>query len=312
MGDAEALSRRVWPVDVLHLVFFALLLATTLACFARVPHAAWWVAFDVAGVLLLLAVQLASARSTPRGAALLRLAHGVLVVPLVFTQVGILIHAVRAADYAPALERLDRVLFFGHNPLEALERWSHPAVTELMQWLYTSYLLLPPGIVALLAWKAGGAVMSRSLFVLLGVMYLSYVGYFLVPAAGPNIHNNLGPWRPVDIEVLPLYRFSSDLPGVSATDGLRTWMFEVELTKKDCFPSGHVAVAIVCWILARRVDRRFAPLFGILAAGVTISTVYLRYHYVVDVAAGALLAWFALTGWARLHDRLERSYTGPS
>ena len=150
-------------------------------------------------------------------------------------------------------------------------------------------------------------MISRSLFALLGVMYLSYVGYFLVPASGPNIHNNLGPLGPVDFPIMPLYRFESALPGTWLTAPLREWMFLAELTKKDCFPSGHVAVAVVCWVLARRIDRRFGFAFALLAAGVTLSTVYLRYHYVVDVIAGVLLAWFALTAWLKLHDAIARS-----
>ena len=91
-------------------------------------------------------------------------------------------------------------------------------------------------------------------------------------------------------------------------------MFAVELTKKDCFPSGHVAVAIVCWILARRIHRPLGFVFGVVAAGVILSTVYLRYHYVVDVIAGALLAAFALTGWLRAPRPAERtgSCRGPS
>jgi membrane-associated phospholipid phosphatase len=301
---AAAARRRIWPVDLLHYAFLALLLAATLAGLGRVRNAPWWVAFDLGAAAALVLVEVASGRASARAAAVLRLVHGVLVVPLVFTQVGILIQALRPVDYAAMLERLDRALFFGTNPLEALERWSHPVLTEVMQWAYTSYLLLPIGIVLLMAWKGAGAVISRSMFSLLGAMYLSYLGYFLVPASGPNIHNNLGPVGAVDMEILPLYTFESPLPGVWLTAPLREWMFVVELTKKDCFPSGHVAVALVCWLLARRIDRRFGFVFGLLAAGVTVSTVYLRYHYVVDVLAGVLLAWFSVTGWLRLHDRL--------
>jgi membrane-associated phospholipid phosphatase len=44
---------------------------------------------------------------------------------------------------------------------------------------------------------------------------------------------------------------------------------------------------------------------------VTLSTVYLRYHYVVDVVAGVLLAWFSVTGWMRLHDRLAEAPARP-
>jgi membrane-associated phospholipid phosphatase len=298
--------RRIWPVDLLHYAFFALLLGVTLFGWGRIRNVGWWVAFDLGAAALLVLVELASGAGSPRRAAVLRLVHGVLVVPLVFTQVGILIQAVRTADHAAALERLDRALFLGANPLEALERIIHPLLTELMQWAYTSYLLLPIGLVLLLAWKGRGSVVSRSLFALLGAMYLSYIGYFVVPASGPNIHNNLGPVCPVEFPCLPLYRFESALPGTWLTAPLREWMFLAEITKKDCFPSGHVAVAIVCWVLARRIDRRFGLVFGVLAAGVTLSTVYLRYHYVVDVIAGVLLAWFSVTGWLRVHDRLAR------
>jgi membrane-associated phospholipid phosphatase len=298
--------RKVWPVDLLHYVFFALLLGVTLVGFGKVRLAAWWIAFDLGAAAALALVELASGRASERAAALLRLVHGVLVVPLVFTQVGILIHAVRGADYAATLERIDRALFLGMNPLEALERWSRPIVTEVMQWAYTSYLLLPIGLVVLMAWKGTGREVSRSLFGLLGSMYLSYVGYFMVPASGPNLHNNLGPLCPVDLELLPLYRFESALPGVWLTGPLREWMFLAEITKQDCFPSGHVAVAVVCWVLARRIDRRFGFVFALFAVGVVLSTVYLRYHYVVDVIAGLLLAWFSVTAWLRLHDRLER------
>jgi membrane-associated phospholipid phosphatase len=296
-------GRAIWPVDLLHLAIFGLLLGVTASFATRIPHAGLWIAFDVLGVATLLLVQRSSRASTARRAALLRLVHGAVVIPLIFTQVGIVVTHVRGVDYAPVLERLDRFLFFGTNPLEALEQWTHPVLTEIMQWAYTSYLLLPIGIVLLLAWKGNPDGISRSLFALVGVMYLSYLGYFLVPAAGPNIHSNLGPPGPVAIEVLRLYEFTTDLPSAWVGGPLRTWMFGVELTKKDCFPSGHVAVAVVCWVLARRVDRRFAPPFAILAVGVTLSTVYLRYHYVVDVIAGVLLAWFALTGWLRVHDR---------
>ena len=136
-----------------------------------------------------------------------------------------------------------------------------------MQWAYTSYLLLPIGLVVLLAWKADGGNIPRALFALLGVMYLSYIGYFLVPASGPNIHNDLARPGACPIESLGLYRFTDDLPGVWLTEPLRRWMFEVELTKKDCFPSGHVAVAIVCWILARRIHRPLGFVFGVGRGG---------------------------------------------
>jgi membrane-associated phospholipid phosphatase len=296
-----------WPVDWLNYAMLLAMAALTLAWFEEVPHAVWWLLFDFAAIAAVALIGWKVGRGAQKAAALTRLAHGIVVVPLVFTEVGVLIAASRPVDHAATLEKLDRVLFFGVNPIEALERVSAPWLTEVMQWFYTSYLLIPIGIVLLLVLRAGRELVSRSLFALLGVMYLSYVGYYVVPAAGPNIHSNIGPPGPVAIPVERLYTFETDLPGLWLAAPLRDWMFQVELTKKDCFPSGHVAVAIVCWILARRVDRRFGGLFLTLAVGVTVSTVYLRYHYVVDVLAGVLLACFCVTVLPRLHDRLAPS-----
>ena len=42
-----------------------------------------------------------------------------------------------------------------------------------------------------------------------------------------------------------------------------------------------------------------------LGVGVILSTVYLRYHYVVDVVLGLALALFAVTLLERLHRRFE-------
>jgi membrane-associated phospholipid phosphatase len=307
MSTQIVLPPRVWPIDRLTAGFFLLVAAATVYGFSRIEGAAGFLLVDLAVLGSAAILVLRTPRMTPRAAALWRLGHGCVAVPLVFTQTGFLVKGIRGAEYAPVLERLDRLLCFG-NPLEALERWSTPWLTEFMQWAYTAYLFLPPATVVLLALRATPERVSRSCFALLGVMYWSYLGYFLVPASGPNLHNNFGPIASVadayPYPLLPeLYTFQTDLPGVWLARELRAWMFGLEATKQDCFPSGHTAVAVVCWLLVRPLGRRLGFWFGFLAAAITVSTVYLRYHYVVDVAAGVILAWFAAGPFLKLHDR---------
>ncbi len=65
----------------------------------------------------------------------------------------------------------------------------------------------------------------------------------------------------------------------------------LEHNKTDAFPSGHTAVALVSLFYAGKFRERV--LFGILVpcvAALIVSTVYLRYHYVIDVIAGIALA----------------------
>jgi membrane-associated phospholipid phosphatase len=300
---------RVWPVDYLTFAFYALAALATLLARGSMAYADAFLAADVAIVAAAAAIARFAPPNRPRVGAVLRLVHGCVATPVVFTQTGYFVRDMRGVDYAALLERVDRALFFGVNPLEAIEAAASPMATLVMQLAYTSYLALPPLAVSALAWRASPRTISSSCFALLGTMFLSYLGYVAVPASGPNLHNNFGPIADVsEAYRLPLqrdlYTFQTNLPGPPPTEALRRWMFDVEKTKQDCFPSGHVAVAFVCWALARRADRRLGPWFFGAAVAVALSTVYLRYHYVADVIAGVALAWFALRPWSSLHDVL--------
>jgi membrane-associated phospholipid phosphatase len=76
----------------------------------------------------------------------------------------------------------------------------------------------------------------------------------------------------------------------------------------DAFPSLHCAVSF--YLLMS--DRRFKPwrfrVYLLPAIGLWISTIYLRYHYVVDVAAGFALA-FACLAVARWQMKREVAKT---
>lgn len=298
-------GNSLWPADWLHIGFFSLQFVLTLIYRDGLSGAGLWLAFDVTAVVTLILLVKKFALVSLGRQIWVRLFHGFLVVPLVFTQVGLLIFAMDAPDYAPELEAIDRQIFFGRNPLEALEAWSHPILTELLQWAYTAYIILPPVTGLILHFRRDRLFAARSLFSILLVFYVSYIGYYLVPAAGPNIHNNFGPIAPCGIEPMPLYTFQTELPGVFLWTELRQWMFDVELTKKDCFPSGHVAIAVLCAILVIRVRRGLGLAMAWLSAAIIFSTVYLRYHYVIDIVAGVALAFLADIGGRRLHRRFE-------
>jgi membrane-associated phospholipid phosphatase len=93
---------------------------------------------------------------------------------------------------------------------------------------------------------------------------------------------------------------------------------ELEHTKFDVFPSGHTMIAVVVLIVsfqrARDTFRWFLPVATLLI----ISTVYCRYHYVVDVIAGALFSFVAVPLGDRLYDRwpwaraAERALNSPA
>ncbi len=82
----------------------------------------------------------------------------------------------------------------------------------------------------------------------------------------------------------------------------------LENTKTDAFPSGHTAVVLTTLYYAwkSREKKLFAVLFPVVAA-LIFSTVYLRYHYVIDVIAGVLLAAFTIRLAPKFYASLSKS-----
>jgi membrane-associated phospholipid phosphatase len=56
------------------------------------------------------------------------------------------------------------------------------------------------------------------------------------------------------------------------------------------FPSAHTSVACIVWLVAWTRDRHLAYWLTPLVGGILVATIYGRFHYVLDVVAGVLLA----------------------
>ncbi|MGA2977616.1 MAG: phosphatase PAP2 family protein [Spirochaetia bacterium] len=67
----------------------------------------------------------------------------------------------------------------------------------------------------------------------------------------------------------------------------------------DCFPSLHAAVATICFyawyryakVRPHRITRGIAVGMFVIAAGVVLSTLFVKQHYIADEIAGIALAW---------------------
>ena len=80
------------------------------------------------------------------------------------------------------------------------------------------------------------------------------------------------------------------MEGVWATDWLRGSIAGGTRMLWDSMPSGHTCMTILMLVLTRRLLPRLLWLLIPIAVGLVFGTVYLRYHYGVDVLAGAALA----------------------
>ena len=71
---------------------------------------------------------------------------------------------------------------------------------------------------------------------------------------------------------------------------LMGWIYRVFERPGAAFPSSHVAIALCTVFFSFRYLRRIRYLHLVAAVLLCLATVYCRYHYAVDVLAGALTA----------------------
>ncbi len=234
---------------------------------------AWlYVGIHVALLLALAAMRRASRRWAVERQRAARGAFTLLATPAVFLSLGLVLPAVHPEPWEWTWIGVDSALT-GTDPTVVLQPWLTPARTEVLQWVYASFYFIPITAVAVLGWRRGGAAFDQALFTVAFCFLLSYLAYFLWPT-------------------LPPYRF---LPHPPSADGLwlaaelRRALDAAELHRWDCFPSGHTMLSCASLMLAWRVRALFLILLPIVALLIA-STLALRYHYLIDVLAGALLA----------------------
>jgi membrane-associated phospholipid phosphatase len=208
------------------------------------------------------------------------------------------VSAWRADDF---LARMDLALL-GVNPTEWATRWAAPWLTEILYYCYLFYFPMP---LILLGWMYARSMIpeiEEAYFVHLTCYYASYVLYFIFPAEGPRFHL---------VAVHP-----APLPGLTLTEPIRGLIDALEPSKLDAFPSLHAAILLTTMMFAFRHNRR---MFGWLLApaiGTTVSLVYCRYHYVVDVVAGLAIAalnyGLAKCVYARIRPRFAAHFGAAS
>ena len=214
----------------------------------------------------------------------------VMVVPIMFVNLKGLIEAVNPVNWDLFLIHVDRMLFFGHDPTIMIEKIYNPFLTEVLQFAYVSYFFIPI-ILGISIYKKDIHTFRKVATVVLMAFYISYLGYFLVPAIGPRF-------------TLKEF-FSRDLKGLFFTPYIKSLLNFLEPDPHDCFPSGHTAVSLVCLMLAKKYNTRFWILLP-MVTGLIIATVYHRYHYVIDVIAGIILAIFSYYAGQWFFERWEK------
>ena len=295
-GSAITSGVRIRPLEALNLGALLALSLVTLVFYGSLPDPGEiLLRFALMGAFLALMVFLSgrAARLPPA----IRVAvdfYPIAFIPFVFESLGPLIAAARGSARDELLIAADRAIT-GRDVTVWLEGIVRPWLTDLLYLCYASYYFIGIILGASL-WRRSPPDARRYIFTLTFSYFVSYAGYFLIPALGPRFA--LASRQHVTLETTALSR------------AIATTINELERTKFDVFPSGHTMIAAVVLLVAFRRDRRMFWILLPAGIGLVFSTVYCRYHYVVDVLAGLILAVVAVPLGDRLYDRWTAAASG--
>jgi hypothetical protein len=206
-------------------------------------------------------------------------------------------------SYDAQLSRID-VAIFGVEPTLWLEPHMSLAFVEYLAFFYFSYFVIS-GLYALVSLGPGSSNETSAEFAIgTAVVYgIGQLGYALVPGYGPTQFLSAQYAGPLEGG----FFWQAVLSTVDAGGAM-----------KDIFPSLHTAgpvwYSLFAWSRAKRTGelrwKLFAMVTSFFAMNIVVSTVALRWHYVIDLAAGLALAasasWLSrrVVGWENeLRDR---------
>ncbi len=270
------ISPDIRPAAIVTIAYQLLIMITVIFYFDAVPGPFWILLYHVVIIALVLKLPFLPDQRWKW----LKDFYPAVVIPTNFSELHYLVHNVNPIDMDNALIAIDHWLF-GVHPTVWLERLTHPLFTEYLQVIYTTFYFLPIILAVLLIRRGEYEKFHYFLYIIVLGFYVSYIGYFMVPAIGPRFTLD--------------HLQSFPLEGLWLTGIIRHTLDVLENIQRDAFPSGHTEMTVLTMIYAFKYHRRYFYVLLIVGTSLVFSTVYLRYHYVIDVIAGTVLAF--LVAW---------------
>lgn len=200
----------------------------------------------------------------------LRFGAGYLYVFWYFQAIAAFVPALGQESRDPLLLAMDEHLF-GVTPAVWMQSIASVAMTELMSVCYLSFVVYLHVAVIYAAWMPNSDVRRFSNW-LFSVYAIGLPGYLLVPALGPGLA-----FPELFDEPIHGWLFTSLNQGI--VDGGSS-VYSV-------FPSLHLLITLTLLEFDRRHHPRRFRIMLLPAFGLIVSTMYLRYHYAIDLLVGA-------------------------
>jgi membrane-associated phospholipid phosphatase len=188
------------------------------------------------------------------------------------------------------LSKMDAALL-GNQASLLLEPWINPWVTDFLCLVYFSYVFTLPGVALYFYLVKEKMIFRRVMMGYLTLMLMGITSYLLVPAVGP--------------ESFFANQYTRELNGHPVIHGV-DYIMRAGRVGYDCFPSLHVGIPLLLSFYLRDYRKKlFIPALAYVAL-MCCATIYLRYHYIVDVIASFVYAPLAY----KLNDFLLARWPG--
>lgn len=289
----DSFTQHLRPVDALIIAFSTILSIIVLWNVGVIGEWTWLLSANILSSIGIVIVARSAEHEINRTARAIHNWYPVVAIFLVFKEMHVIIQSLAHNDWDILLINIDRALF-GIDPTVWCGNHASPLLTEILQISYVSYYFIMLAVGVELFVKKERLHFSYALFVIVYGFFLSYLGYLAFPAVGPRFTLH-------DFQSL-----NAELPGLWLTNGIRDFINAGESIPKyivnavahaqrDAFPSGHTQMTLISVYLGFHYKLKTRWVLTICGTLLVISTVYLRYHYAIDVVGGVV--FMVITVW---------------
>lgn len=294
MKKIKILIKKLKAFDVVVISFSILLILLHIIFNSKIENTITWIFINIVVISVAFVISYLEAISEQK---VWRIIHYWYIAPIIlltFRQLFYMVKPIRVYDFDDWFIAIDHWMF-GTNPTQFLYQFSHPVLTEILQIVYGMFYLLPIILGLSLLNKNRFVALDFALFSVIYGFFLSYLGYFSLPGIGPRF---------------TLHDFNTinqTLPGLFLTNPLREMtnagegipfgtLNPASVVQRDVFPSGHTMITLIVMYLSIKLKSRSRYFFIPIGSLLILATVYLWYHYVIDLIGG--LAFMIFSMWS--------------
>lgn len=213
-----------------------------------------------------------------------RLLWNIILMNFAFTSIRYIIPLLGKNPLDSHLAKIDSWIVGKDLSIWAQQIYCKP-LTEIMSIGYMLFIVFLFSTFFIYAFKADLNKLCRFCFGIFTLYAFGITGYSIVPAQGPLVYL--------------AGAYSCNLEGYAFTE-LNRMMVSFGSSGYDVFPSLHAGVGLFLLLFYREHDRSFYYVYMLPFIILVLSTIYLRYHYLIDVLVGLPLAvlCYCIGEWA--------------